>query len=348
MQTNKPLRAIFATAGMLTASLGSANAAEVHASANAPTQSAAVKSPNACPAMRWITLGTAGGPVPTIERAEPSNLLIAGGKHILVDTGDGTVNQLAKAGFLVGRVDTVFLSHHHHDHVGGLAAVIGLRWMNQFPGVLMVYGPPGTKEMVDGIIHSLGPQSRIGFGLGKPPPSPKESVQVVELDGKAPFKLADLTVTAVSNTHFDVDGKSGAGSAISLSYRFQLGNRSITYTGDTGPSVAVEQLAQGSDMLVTEVIDLERLLAQIKIMRRDATPETLSNMSKHLSTHHVLAPDIGTMAARANVGRVVLTHFAIPGPLAESEPDLRAGIRQSYAGPLDLARDLSSFDVGCK
>lgn len=348
MQPYKQLRVIFATAGILTASFGNANAAEIHSSANPAQHSGAAKSTNPCPAMRWITLGTAGGPIPTIERAEPSNLLVAGGKHILVDTGDGTVNQLAKAGLLIGRVDTVFLSHHHHDHVGGLAAVIGLRWMNQFPGVLTVYGPPGTKEMVDGIIHSLGPQSRIGFGLGKPPPSPKESVQVVELDGKSSLKLSDLTVTAVSNTHFDVEEKSGAGSAISLSYRFQLGNRSITYSGDTGPSAAVEQLAQDSDMFVTEVIDLERLLAQIKVMRRDATPEMLESMSKHLSTHHILASDIGMMAARANVGRVVLTHFAIPGPLAESEPDLRAGIRQSYTRHLDLARDLSSFDVGCK
>lgn len=301
-----------------------------------------------CPPMRWVTLGTAGGPIPTVERTEPSNLLIAGGKHILVDTGDGTVNQLAKAGFLVGRVDTVFLSHHHHDHVGGLAAVIGLRWMNQFPGVLTVYGPPGTKEMVDGILHSLGPQSRIGFGLGKPPPSPKDSVQVVELDGRAPVKLADLTVTAMPNSHFDVGGKAGAGASISLSYRFQLGQRSIVYTGDTGPSADVEKLAEGSDMLVSEVIDLERLLAQIKVMRRDATPEMLSSMSEHLSTHHLLPADIGAMAARAKVGRVVLTHFAIPGPLAESEPDLRSGVRQIYSGPLDLARDLSSFDLGCQ
>lgn len=302
-----------------------------------------------CPPMQWVTLGTAGGPSPTVERSEPSNMLIAGGKHILVDTGDGTVNQLAKAGFLVDRIDTVFLSHHHHDHVGGLAAVIGLRWMTQSPGLLTVYGPPGTKEMVDGILASLGPQSRIGFGVGKLPPLPKESVQVVELDGKSPVKIADITVTSVPNSHFDVDGKpGGAGAAISLSYRFQLGQRSITYTGDTGPSLNVEKLAHGSDMLVSEVIDLVRLLAQIKTLRRDAKPELLADMSKHLGTHHLLAHDIGAMAERAKVGRIVLTHFAIPGPLAESEADLRSGVRRYYAGPLDLARDLSSFDVGCR
>ena len=298
--------------------------------------------------MRWVTLGTAGGPIPTPDRAEPSNLLVAGSQHILVDTGDGTVNQLARAGVLLGRVSSVFISHHHHDHTGGLAAVIGLRWMNQFPGVLTIYGPPGTREMVDGIIKLLGPQSRIGFGLGQAPPPPGDSVAVVEMDGTAPVRIGDVTVTAVPNSHFDDGGKPGAGDAISLGYRFAMGSRSITYTGDTGPSAAVERLARGTDLLVSEVIDLDRLLAQIRIMRRDASPETLADMSKHLSTHHLLAPDIGAMAARAEVGRLVLTHYAIPpGPLADSEPDLRAGIRKSYAGPVDLARDLSSFDLGC-
>ena len=99
-----------------------------------------------CPAMRWTTLGTAGGPIPTPERAEPSNLLLAGDQQILVDTGDGTVNQLAKAGLNLAQVHTVFISHHHMDHTGGLAAVIGLRWMNNMPGKLTVYGPPGTRD----------------------------------------------------------------------------------------------------------------------------------------------------------------------------------------------------------
>jgi len=314
-------------------------------SAPAATPSA-LPTADTCSAMRWVTLGTAGGPVPTADRSEPANLLVAGTENILVDTGDGTVDQLTKQGLTLGPVHTVFISHHHLDHLGGLAAVIGLRWMNQFPGILTVYGPPGTREIVDGVLNQLGPQSRIGFGLGQAPPPPGDSVRVVELDGKHPVKIGELTVTAVPNSHFDAGGKAAAGSALSLSYRFQLGKRSITYTGDTGPSGAVEGLAEGTDMLVSEVIDLDRLLAQIKAQRSDASPEMLANMAKHLSTHHLLASDIGTMAVRANVGRIVLTHFAIPGALSESERDIRSGVRQSYAGPLDLARDLSSFDLG--
>jgi ribonuclease BN (tRNA processing enzyme) len=302
----------------------------------------------ACPAFRWTTLGTAGGPVPTEDRSEPANLLVAGERHILVDTGDGTVDQLAKAGMTLGRIDTVFLSHHHLDHTGGLAAVIGLRWMNQFPGKLTIYGPPGTREIVDGILASMGPPARIGFGLGVPPSPPANSVAVVELGDGGRVSLGDLEIAAAANTHFDHEGPQEAVASISLSYRFTLAGRSITYTGDTGPSEKVTRLASGTDMLVSEVIDLERLLAEIRQLRRDAPAEMFSQMSKHLRTHHLTASDIGKMAASAKVGRVVLTHFAVPGPLARSERDLRTGIGAAYDGPVDLARDLSSFDLGCR
>jgi ribonuclease BN (tRNA processing enzyme) len=302
----------------------------------------------ACPAFRWTTLGTAGGPVPTVDRSEPANLLVAGDRTILVDAGDGTAGQLARAGRDLSAVEAVFLSHLHLDHSGGLAAVIGLRWMNQFPGKLTVYGPPGTREVVDGIVASMAPPGRIGFALGKAPPPPAGSVDVVELDGTRPVSLGKLRVTPVRNSHFDVRGDAAAAPGLSLSYRFDLGGRAITYTGDTGPSAAVEALAKGSDLLVSEVIDLDRLLASIEARRTDATPEVRAQRREHLSTHHLTGTDIGTLARRAGVARVVLTHFAIPGLLAESEPDLRRDIGRSYSGPLDLARDLSSFDVGCQ
>nr|WP_240511307.1 MBL fold metallo-hydrolase [Novosphingobium panipatense] len=306
-----------------------------------------------CPALRWTTLGTAGGPVPTAERSEPANLLTIGERRILVDTGDGTVDQLARIGLDLGGVDTVFISHNHLDHTGGLAAVIGLRWMNQFPGVLTVYGPVGTRAVVDGIVASLATPGSIGFGLGTPPPRPAGSVRVIELaDGQSLDLGQGASVKAVANSHFDHDGQSHSRpdtSNVSLSYRFALGSRSLTYTGDTGPSAAVTALARGSDMFVTEIIALDALLGEIRIRRKDASPEMLSGMERHLSTHHLRPEAIGEIAAQAGVGRVVLTHFAVPpGPLPQYEPAIRAGIAARYAGPVDLARDLQSFDVGCR
>lgn len=311
--------------------------------------------PSVCSPLRWVTLGTAGGPVPTVDRSEPANLLIAGNDRILVDTGDGTVAQLARLGMDLGPVHTVFISHHHHDHTGGLSAVIGLRWMNNFPGQLTVYGPLGTREMVDGIVAGLGPQSRIGFGLGKAPPPPAASVKVVEIRAGEVVTLGAVTVTSAANSHFD-HGDSpaeplpalGKEAAQSLSYRFDLGGRSITYTGDTGPSEAVTKLATGTDLLVSEVIDLDRLLAEIRAKRPDMPPAVAEGMRQHLSTHHLLPGDVGKLAAGAGAKHLVMTHFAVPGLLSESEPTLRAAVAQSYAGAVDLARDLSSFDVGCR
>lgn len=309
---------------------------------------AGAQAQSVCPALRWTALGTAGGPVPTAERAEPSNLLTADGQRILVDAGDGTVNQMARIGLDLGAIDTVFISHLHLDHSGGLGAVIGLHWMNQFPRPLTIYGPPGTKTLVDGIVASMAAPAKIGFGLGTPPPAPQGSVRAVEIADGSRLTLGSLSVRAAGNTHFAHDGPAEAQPNVSLSYRFTLGKRAITYTGDTGPSSAVTALAKGSDLLVSEVIDLDRLIAGIRQRRPDATPEMLAGMQKHLSTHHLVPRDIGAMAADAGVGHVVLTHFAIPGPLSDSEPAIREGIRQTFAGPLDLARDLSSYDVGCR
>jgi ribonuclease BN (tRNA processing enzyme) len=301
-----------------------------------------------CPTFRWTTLGTAGGPVPTPERAEPSNLLLADDQQIFVDTGDGTVNQLAKAGLDLSRVRTVFISHHHMDHTGGLAAVIGLRWMNTMPGKLTVYGPPGTREIVDGAIKAMQPQARVGFGLGTASASPEGSVDVVEITDGSTVTLGPLKVAAVANSHFDHPGPKLAKDPVSLSYRFELDSRSITYSGDTGPSEALVLLAKGTDMLISEVIDLEGITASIRKSRPDMTEKTFNQMRRHLSTHHVTASDLGKIAAQAGAKRLVLTHFAVPpGPITKFEPALRRGIAQAYSGPVKFARDLSSFELSC-
>ncbi|MXO92614.1 MBL fold metallo-hydrolase [Erythrobacter arachoides] len=302
---------------------------------------------DACPAFRWTTLGTAGGPVPTPERSEPANLLDAGGMAILVDTGDGTADALAQIGRQQGEVSTVVISHLHWDHVGGLAAVLGLRWMNTFPGEVRVYGPPGTQAVVDGIIASLRPQQRVGFGTGAAVADPAANIRVTELTGGETVDLGEgLRMRAARNSHFDQSIEEVG--TVSLSLRFDMGGRSITYTGDSGPITELTALAEGSDMLLSEVIALEPLIAEILATRPDMPAQVQAAMRQHLSTHHIDAGEVGRLAAEAGVGRLVLTHFAVPpGLLSESERYLRDGVRQHYSGPLDLARDLASYDVGC-
>ncbi len=313
----------------------------------AMTPPVAAQEAESCPALRWTTLGTAGGPVPTPDRSEPANLLEAGDRTFLVDTGDGTADALAQLGRNTGEVEAIFISHLHWDHVGGLAGVLGLRWMNNYLTPITVYGPPGTQEAVDGVITALRPMQRVGFGTGVISADPQANITVVELADGAEVDLgAGLRAVAVQNTHYDQSLEEIG--TTSLSYRFELADRSITYSGDSGPSEALTILARGTDMLVSEVIALDPLLAEILSHRPDMPPPVQDAMRQHLSTHHIDAADVGAMAAQAEVGHLVLTHFAVPPePLRENEAYLRDGVRQHYPGPLDLARDLSSFDVGC-
>ena len=112
----------------------------------------------------FVTLGTMGGPIPNVQRYQPSNVLVDHGKPYLVDAGDGVTDQLVRAGLSPLAVDTVFLSHLHFDHTGGLAGFLGLRYQAGGTSLVTIYGPPGTMRMVDGLIASMQPAAEASFG----------------------------------------------------------------------------------------------------------------------------------------------------------------------------------------
>ena len=56
-------------------------------------------------------------------------------------------------------------------------------------------------------------------------------------------------MTAASNSHYTFSpGSAEVAKFVSLSFRFDAPDRSIVYTGDTGPSENVERLARNADL----------------------------------------------------------------------------------------------------
>lgn len=175
-------------------------------------------------ASEFIILGTASGPVSEATRAQPSNVLLAGGNVFLVDAGDGAVAQLAKAGISLARVNGVFLSHLHFDHTAGMLAVIGLRMQLENQAPLTIFGPAGTREFIQGLLAAAAPAMRAGYGI--PGQSWQANVEVIELfDGDT----TDVSPTALSCC-VKSRGKSAARSAASV--RFLL--RSCVNRSKTG------------------------------------------------------------------------------------------------------------------
>ena len=325
-----PIRSALCAAALLLVPLA--------ATATAPSASAPVGA-------GWITLGTMGGPIADPKRSQPANVLLRGTDAYLVDAGDGTVQRLAAAGVRLNSVRAVFLSHLHFDHTGGLAAILGLRYQTDAPGVLIVYGPPGTKRLVDGLVASMQPAAEAGYGLpGAKATRPEDLVRTVELQGGARVELPGIVVTAAENSHYSFpEGSDAATRYKSLSFRFDMPERSIVYTGDTGPSADVERLAKGADLFVSEVIDLDATLANVRRNSPDMPAPAFEAVRRHLAAHHVSPAQVGEMANRAGVKKVVLTHI-VPGTITpQVDAAFRAAIARTFSGPVEIADDLDRY-----
>jgi ribonuclease BN (tRNA processing enzyme) len=118
------------------------------------------------------------------------------------------------------------------------------------------------------------------------------------------FQDANIKVTAVENSHFHfAPGNQAYGKYRSYALRFDTADRSIVFTGDTGPSDAISTLAKGADLLVSEVTSAEEFKArQIEIGRWQAmTPQQQEESIRHMVEEHVSPEQVGEMAAGAAV-----------------------------------------------
>ncbi|RVU05846.1 MBL fold metallo-hydrolase [Novosphingobium umbonatum] len=294
----------------------------------------------------WVTLGTMGGPMPRAGRNEPANLLMRRGEAHLIDTGDGAMTGMALAGADYPDLRSIWISHIHFDHLGGLFAVLGLRLQTRTTVPLTIYGPPGMKEIVSGLIAAMRPSALSGFGIeGEVALDPAASIRVVELDDDAQVQQDGFRVKVATNSHYSfAPGSVEERTYRSLSFRFELPDRAIVYTGDTGPSENVTRLAQGADLLVTEMIDLDDTLAQMNRRVRHISDTEKANMAAHLTRHHLSPAAIGIMAQKAGVKAVVVTHIA-GGGASDAGADARyqAAIGQQYQGPVRIAKDRDHF-----
>lgn len=293
----------------------------------------------------FVTLGTMGGPLASSTRSQPANALVLGKDVYLVDVGDGTAEQLAKANLQLRQVRAIFISHLHFDHTGGLAAVLGLRYQLGVYDKLRIYGPPGTRDLVRGLMASMEPAVQAGYGIeGEKIVPLSDTAEVFELNGGANVAVDSFSVRTAQNTHysFPVGGEKDKRFK-SLSFRFDLPGKSIVYTGDTGPSSDVEKLAADADIYVSEVIDLDATIANIHRSNPGFSGPALDGVIKHLSEHHVSPLQVGEMAKRAGVGRVVLTHIAPGTSNPEDIAKFKAAIAQNYKGEIAVANDLDRF-----
>jgi ribonuclease BN (tRNA processing enzyme) len=210
-----------------------------------------------------------------------------------------------------------------------------------------IYGPRQTKELVDTAFHYI----TVPFGVFAAEPfwsgagmANRKFVNPfvtheIEREGVI-FQDDEISITAAENSHYALMPAEFRGQMKSYSYRVATPNGVIVFTGDTGPSDALTQLAKGADVLVSEIEDLGEITAFVKRLAEQNhwSQERAAAFLAHMKEEHLDLAEVGMMATRAGVKSVILYHYNPVNPRTWV-----AGVQKYFSGPVFAPADLDRF-----
>jgi ribonuclease Z len=286
-------------------------------------------------------VGTAGS-IPTPRRGLPSVLVRRGGDRILFDCGEGTQRQLVSS---VGLADLteVFITHFHADHWLGLPGLLKTFDLRARERPLAIHGPAGVRELITLALRVAG---RVRFPLELLELAPGD---VLERDG---YRIAPVPVQHRAPAFgyvlyederpgmFDPDAARRLGIEPGPEFgRLQRGEtirgvapervmgpsrpgRKLVISGDTKPSEALTVAAHDADLLIHEAT-----FAQ-------------DERERAADTGHSTASQAATIAARAEVKMLALTHVST----RYSPRELRDEARAIFEATV-LPRDFDTVEI---
>jgi ribonuclease BN (tRNA processing enzyme) len=252
--------------------------------------------------VRLTVLGCSGS-APGPHEPSSGYLLEAGDFALAVELGNGTLAELS-ARRDPFTLDGLVFSHLHPDHCADFSALTVLRRWHPAPPVdrLPVYAP---KEAPTRFAAAYAPD--------------QAELAETDLTDVYDFRplavgvqtIGPLTVTAVEVNH----------PTETYGFRFTYQGRTLAYTADTGVCAALDDLATGADVL----------LGEASWTHSDDRPPGV----------HLSGVQLGELAARASVGRLLITHVA---PWTDPQAVL-AEARAAYDGEIVLVSRGTTYPV---
>ena len=256
-------------------------------------------------------LGT-GTPNPDPDRMGSGLAVIAGGRPYLVDCGTGVVRRAAaarKAGIealAMPNLSRLFLTHLHSDHTLGCADLILTPWVLERDEPLQVFGPHGTRAMVDHLLAAYAEDIEMRLHGSQPQNATGIRVEVHEIEPGPVYQDENISVSAFAVNHGEWDEAYG--------FRFEAPDRSIVVSGDSAPTEAVVEAGW-----------------------KRRSPD----WQAYHAASHTSGVELGELAVRARPRLLVLYHQLLW--MGATEEELLAEIRQGFDGEVASAKDLDMY-----
>ena len=279
-----------------------------------------------------IMLGV-GSPPPFMHRFGPATLIKAGEKYLLVDAGRGVTQRLWQLKIPLGRVDGLFVTHLHSDHVVGIPDLLLTGWLSSpfggRKGNFNVWGPKGTKSMMH---HTrLAYQGDVDIRV-KDQGFSEENVapNTVEIQPGLIYDQEGVQVTAIEVNHGELIKPA-------FGYRVDYDGRSVVISWDTKYHPPLAEAAKGTDLFIHAV--------------GAAKPELLKSRLawRTILNHHTEPEDVGRIFEQAQPKMAALHHFVTLTNGQIKPPtlnDISARLNTTYSGPVTIGADLTRFVIG--
>ena len=288
-----------------------------------------------------------GSPLPSRDRAGACTAVIAGKHLFVVDAGEGGARNISLMGLPITRIEALFITHFHSDHIDGLGQMMLLRWTgsdNTAP--LPVYGTAEVTAVLAGfkaayatdngyrtahhgpVVANPASAGAIPHPFDLPATGKGDTVVVYDADG--------VRVTAIRVNHAPI--------ADAVGYRFDYNGRSVVLSGDTAAAPSFDAAARGADLMVHEALQP----ALVKFITRglDARGATkTAQITRDIIGAHS-TPEVAADSARAaGVQQLVLSHLVPVLPSRFFYPAFLGDAKAHFAGPIIVGEDGMLFSL---
>lgn len=268
-----------------------------------------------------VTILGSSSALPTLSRFPTSQVVNLNEKLYLIDCGEGTQIQLRKFGLKAGKINHIFISHLHGDHIFGLPGLISTMALGGKKGELHIYSHSELKIMMDLLMkfmndfadfkvvyHPLNFRSRAviyedsklvidSFPLKHRIPCCgfifREKEQELHLRG-AEINFLNIPIRDRNAIKGGADYETPEGTIIP--------NLELTYPPDSARSYA----------FCTDTVPRKQIIPiirEVDLLYHEATfSDELSDLA--LKTYHTTAKQAAELAVEAGVKKLIIGHFS--------------------------------------